>query len=219
MGGRPGVVIWGASGHAMVVADIIRLCGEYEIAGFLDDYNPDRRGEAFCGSTVLGGREALDELREQGIRHVIGGFGHCKGRLAAADYARSRGFELAKAIHPSAAVAPGVSVGGGTVVAAGAVICTACEIGDNVIVNTCASVDHEGVVEDGVHICPGTHLAGGVRVGRGAWIGVGATVSDHLSIGAGSLIGAGAVVVRDLPENVVAYGVPARIVRQVGEGE
>ena len=92
-------------------------------------------------------------------------------------------------------------------------------IGENVIVNTAASIDHDCVIEDGAHLCPGTHLAGGVNIGRGAWIGIGAVVSDHLQIGANSIIGAGAVVTHDIPNNVVAYGVPAKVIRKINTND
>jgi acetyltransferase EpsM len=85
-----------------------------------------------------------------------------------------------------------------------------------VIVSTGATVDHESVVEDGAHLSPGVRLAGRVHVGRGAWLGLGAAVIDEIRIGARTVVGAGAVVVRDLPPGVVAFGVPARVVREVG---
>ena len=61
------LVVWGASGHALVVADAVRLAGEYEIAGFLDDLHPGRHGEQFCGALVLGGVEMLDSLWALGV--------------------------------------------------------------------------------------------------------------------------------------------------------
>ena len=57
MSAREAVVLWGASGHARVVADIVELVGAFEIVGFLDNVNPDRKGEPFCGASVLGGDE------------------------------------------------------------------------------------------------------------------------------------------------------------------
>ncbi|HAM51935.1 MAG TPA: sugar acetyltransferase [Nitrospiraceae bacterium] len=207
------LVIWGASGHALTVAEIVRREGKYDIIGFLDDINSHRRTEVFCGSTILGGREQLRELWDQGIHHILFGFGDCRARLQLADWVRSQGFVLATAIHPQAVVATDVRIGEGTVIAAGAVINPATSIGENVIINTCASVDHECHVEDGCHIAPGVHLGGRVKVGKGVWIGIGATVTDRISIGAGSLIGVGAVVLHEIPENVVAYGIPARVIR------
>lgn len=209
------LVVWGASGHAAVVADVIRCQGQYEIAGFLDDLSPQRKGSRFCEAPVLGTREDLDALLQAGVDYLIPGFGNCEARMRVSELARRKGFKIATAIHPSATVASGVEMGDGSVVIAGAVINTCARIGGNVIVNTCASVDHHCVLEDGVHIAPGARLAGSVRVGRAAWIGIGAVVVDGVRVGPGAVVGAGAVVVRDVPEGVVAYGVPARAVRKV----
>jgi UDP-N-acetylbacillosamine N-acetyltransferase len=209
------LVIWGASGHALVVADAVRSRGEYEVVGFIDDVNPERTGAQFCGATILGGREQLDLLPREGVNNLIFGFGSCRSRLELSGLAVEKGFQLATAVHLKAVVAPDVSVGRGTLIAAGAVVNPAARIGENVIVNTGASVDHECVIEDGAHICPGVHLAGKVLVGRAVWVGIGATIVDGVSIGAGAVVGAGAVILDDIPEGVLAYGVPARVIRRV----
>lgn len=199
----------------MVVADIIRLKGDYEIVGFLDDINPQRHNTEFCGASILGGRERLDTLERGGVKYLIFGFGHCEARLRLSEFARVKGLSLATAIHPQAIIAADVCIGSGTVIAAGAVVNPCSKIGRNVIINTCASVDHECVIEDGAHVSPGACLAGGVIVGRAAWLGSGATVVDGVWIGAGSLIGAGSVVLDDIPEGVVAYGNPAKVIRKM----
>lgn len=209
------LLIWGASGHALVVADIIRLQKIYEIVGFLDNVNPQRHGENFCGVPILGGQEQLDACKEKGIEYIIFGFGDCQARLKFSEMACKKGFSLATAIHPTATIAGDASIGAGTVIAAGAVVSSQAQIGRNVIINTCASIDHECEIEDGTHICPGVRLAGRVKVGRAAWVGIGATVIDRVQIGMGTLIGAGAVVVSDIPDGVVAYGVPARVIRKI----
>jgi UDP-N-acetylbacillosamine N-acetyltransferase len=209
------LVVWGASGHALVVADIIRAEREFEIVGFLDDLDPARAQGAFGGSTVLGGRQELPRLREQGVQNVIIAIGDCRTRLELAAVARSHGFLLARAIHPSAVLAQDVEVGEGTVIAAGAVINPSVRIGHSVIVNTSASIDHECIVGDGVHVGPGVRLGGRVSIGNGTWLGIGAVVRDHVVIGERSIIGAGAVVLSDIPAGVVAYGLPAKVVRDV----
>jgi acetyltransferase EpsM len=195
----------------MVVADILRLQGEYQLIGFLDDLNPQRHQTEFCGAKILGGREQLGILLDQGVNHIIVGVGDCKTRLTLADIAKCKGYLLGTAIHPSAIIARDVSIKPGTVVAAGAVINPGSRIGENVIINTSSSVDHECVIDDGVHVCPGVHLAGNVSIGRGSWVGIGASVIHGITIGHDSLIGAGAVVVKNIPDNVVAYGNPARV--------
>jgi UDP-N-acetylbacillosamine N-acetyltransferase len=209
------LVIWGASGHAMVVADIVRLQGIYTIAGFLDNVNPQRRGEAFCDSVILGGEEQLAWLQAQGMKHILLGFGDCQMRREKSQYLLSQGFSLPMAVHPRATVANDVMIGPGTVVAAGAVINPGTQVGCSVIINTAASVDHECIIGDAVHIGPGAHIAGQVIVGTATQIGIGAVVVQRTTIGDGSIIGAGAVVVGDVPDHVVAYGVPARVKRSM----
>ncbi len=206
------VIIWGASGHALVVADIMRLVS-YEVVGFLDDLNSERHKTEFCGSVILGGREQLDSLREQNVDQLILGFGDCQARLKLSDLVRRKGFSLARAIHPRSVVAMDVMVGEGSVIAAGAVVNPASCVGENVIINTNASIDHECVIADGAHVGPGVRLGGKVSVGRGSWIGIGAIVKDKVDIGTNSIVGAGAVVLNDIPDNVVAYGCPAQVIR------
>lgn len=210
-GVKPKVVLWGASGHAKVVADIIRREGKLELVGFLDDRNPQIKGAPFCGARVLGGGEVLDALLSDGVRQMILAFGDCSARLTLADRVRSAGFVLATALHPDAIIAADVRIGSGTVVMAGAVLNPGTTIGENGIVNTGAIVDHDCRLADGVHICPGAVLAGAVSVGRGSWVGVGATVRDHITIGSDVVVGAGALVLSDIPDGVVAYGVPAKV--------
>jgi acetyltransferase EpsM len=211
---KHGLVIWGASGHALVVADIIRLVNAYQIIGMIDEMNPKRVGSEFAGYKVLGGRERLDSLWQRKVRTMIVAFGNCQGRLQVARFLREQGFKLATAVHPRATVAADVSIGAGSVIVAGSVINPATVIGENVIINTGSSVDHECVIEEGVHIAPGAHLAACVSVGRGSWIGIGSVVKEGVHIGSDVMIGAGSVVLHDIPDGALACGVPARVVRQ-----
>jgi acetyltransferase EpsM len=209
------LVIWGASGHASVVADIIRLQKEYTIIGYLDSMNLLRKGERFLGKTILGGEAELLALYSEGVEYMIIGFGECKSRLQAADRALGIGYKLATAIHPRAVIAEDVVIGAGTVVAANAVVNPGTEIGGNVIINTLSSVDHGCRIEEGAHICPGARLSGDVIVGRSAWIGTGASIINGVSIGAESVVGVGSVVINDIPPGVVAYGNPASVRRMI----
>lgn len=209
-------VVWGAGGHAKVVAEILRLNG-CEVIGFIDSINAGRKGAEFYGASVLGGEEALNDLLESGVTHAVAGFGNNSKRLELSDMLERRGFRMISAIHPKAVCAADVSIGAGTVVCAGAVIGPSTSVGRNAIINTQASIDHDCVVQDGAHVGPGAIVSGEVQIAKRAWIGAGAVISDHRHIGADAIVGAGAVVVKDVPEAVVVVGVPARVLRKTHE--
>ena len=96
----------------------------------------------------------------------------------------------------------------------GRIVQTGSQIGDNVVLNTGASVDHDCDIRDGVQLAPGVVLGGRVRIDSLSFVGIGATIINRIVVGRNCLIGAGAVVVRDIPDHSVAYGVPARVIRQ-----
>ena len=193
-----------------MVADIIRLEDMFEVAGFLDSVNVERRGENFYSAKILGGAEQLEPLREQGVKHAIVAIGDNRARLRLADKLASAGFELAVAIHRRAIVASDVKIGAGTVIAAGAVLNPGCTIGRNVIINTAASVDHDCNIGDASHVSPGAHIAGNVTIGSCAWVGLGASIIEKVQIGNDAIVGAGAVVLRNVPSGVVVAGHPAK---------
>jgi UDP-N-acetylbacillosamine N-acetyltransferase len=216
---QPKLVLWGTSSHARVIADIIRLKGDYEIVGFLDDISPHRHHTEFCGATILGGREQLDILKDQNVHHLLMAFGNNRARLSLSQLARSKGYALATAIHPMTAIAADVEVAEGTVVMAGTVVNAGAKIGENAIINSSACVEHECVIRDGAHVSAGVRLGGNVTVGEATTVEMGAIVGARVIIGADSVIGAGAVVLKDIPDGVLAYGVPARVIRKSGPND
>ena len=209
------LAICGASGFSLVVADIIRLGNKYEIIGYLDDINIGLKGTNSYGSVILGGEEGLVFLKESGIKNIIIGFGDCKGRLKKTQIIKEKGFVLAKAFHPSAIIAKDATIGNGTVVGAGAIVDPYARIGESALINRGALIGHECVIEDGAHIGPGANLAGNVTIGRGTFVGIGSSIIERLRIGSNSIIGAGSVVNKDIPDDVLAYGVPAKVIRKL----
>lgn len=209
------VVIWGASGFALVVSDIICLRQEFELAGYLDDINPQRKGARFGSSIILGGIEQLDELAIAGIKNIILGFGDCKGRLRLTSLLKSRGFSLLSAIHPNAIISEDAHLKDGLTVGAGVVIDPLVNLGESCVINRGSLIGHESNIQDGVNISPGVNIGGKVSIGRGTFLGIGSTVINNIKIGSNVVIGAGSVVVKDIPDNVVAYGIPAKVMRVV----
>lgn len=121
--------------------------------------------------------------------------------------------------HQSAIVASSANIGKGTAILAGSHVGPGSRVGDFCIVNTGSSIDHDCVMRDFSSIAPGVSTGGLVEIGECSAIGVGASISDRISIGRHTVVGTGAVVVRDIPDLVVAYGNPAKVHRSRAEGE
>lgn len=201
------IFLYGASGHAKVVIDIIERQGSNTIAFLIDD-NLALKGQDFFGYPVIGGKVDLLALPVRPSKCIVA-IGSNYARVTVAEWLTSNGFELVAAIHPSAQLGRGVSVGEGAVVMAGAVINCDTRIGRNVIVNTRASIDHDCLVGDGAHLGPGSTLCGTVSVGKKTFVCSGATVIPNLTIGEYVTIGAGSTVIRDVQDGKTVAGVPA----------
>lgn len=206
------VVIVGAGGHSAVVADILMRMAQagspVELVAFVDD-NPPPDVSQKCGVPVVpGGLGALATIAHDAVVVAIG---DNAVRRRMSDEIRRTGIALAIACHPSSVVASDARVDGGTVVCAGAIVNPGAQVGYSAILNTHCSIDHHNRIGDCAHIAPGAHLGGNVTIGDETLVGIGVTVIPQVRIGSRVVVGAGAVVVGNLPDGAVAYGVPARI--------
>jgi len=208
---KPRLVILGCGGHGKVVADA--AAATWDVLGFADE-NPDRMGTTITGdlSVVVVGVDALAGYCREHDAAVVIAVGHNLARKHLFERLSATGLTLATVIHPSAVISATATIGAGTVVFAGTVVNPDTTIGDNVIVNTGATIDHDSKVADHAHLSPGVATGGTVTIGQGTHLGVGVSVRNNTDIGAWSVVGVGAAVVQNLPDNVVAYGVPARVV-------
>ena len=130
------------------------------------------------------------------------------------DQALGSGLLLANAlVDPTAIIPRNLTVEAGSYINAGAVVGAQCRFGYCVMVGRNASVGHHSILHDYVSIGPGAAIASKVTVQRGALIGAGASVAPDVTIGSNSVIGSGASVFRDIPDQVLVVGNPARIAR------
>ena len=201
---RTSIFLYGASGHGKVIIDILEKEKMFQLGCIIDD-NPSMHGNDFLGYPVIGGKSSLlsgDCNTQKGII----GIGDNKTRKMINSWLAEHNFTLVRAIHPSVQVGKFTEIAGGTVVMAGAVINSGSFIGQNTIINTKASVDHDCIIDDFVHVAPGATLCGSVKIGEGTFVGAGATIIQNITVGKNVTIGAGTVVVNNIPDNIKVIG-------------
>ena len=199
--------LYGAGGHARVVRDILESQG-LKVSGIYDD-NLDVA--KWMENEVSHDFHTNDE--------VIVCIGKAEYRKTVVEKLRQLEIKFGTAVHQSAIVSPFAEIGEGSVLMAGTIVNSGSRIGRHCIINTGAVVEHECLTGDYVHISPNTTLCGGLSIGEGTWIGAGAVVAQGVKIGKWSIIGAGSVVLNDIPDGVVAYGTPCRVIRKLIDTE
>lgn len=202
----PSLAVVGAGGHGRVVADAADLLG-WDVVFF-----DDRAAEVLPEWPVIG---RVDQLIEQPgqVDGAIVAIGNNRVRLDLTRRLLSIGMTLPAIIHPAAVVSSRAQLGFGVFLAASARVGIGANLGTASIINTGANADHDCTLSDGVHLSPGVILSGSVTIGECSWIGTGSCVRNNIMIGANTVVGVGSAVVSDLPDNVIAYGTPARMVR------
>jgi sugar O-acyltransferase (sialic acid O-acetyltransferase NeuD family) len=204
----------GAGGHGRelhaYIQDLKRAGWDGTLRGYLDDGLPAGRHGRL---EVLGPIDALAAK----TAHYLTAFGSNPLRRKIVErLATLYGDKFAPwtLLHPLAYVGEDVAIGPGTCIAPGVIVTAKVTIGSHCILNVKASVSHDCTIGDFVNINPAATVCGSVSIGEGAYIGAGAVVKERVSIGAWSIIGAGTVVIRDIPPNVTAVGVPAQIIKE-----
>jgi sugar O-acyltransferase (sialic acid O-acetyltransferase NeuD family) len=116
-------------------------------------------------------------------------------------------------IHDGLDISKMSTIGNGSLINSKVSIAAHTIIGNFVTINRHVSIGHHTVIGDYCSINPGTNIAGNVRIGEGTTIGMGVNIIDGIKIGKNTIIGAGSVVTKDIPDNVIAYGSPCKIIR------
>ena len=206
--------VFSAGGFGREVAWVAARAGFKSLA-FIDD-EPAKQGQILNGCPVI----SLDQACESLDVPVINAVGSTVGRMRVAERLRKLGFKAHGAVSPTASVGPDNEVDPSCIICDGVVITCNTKIGRGVNINLNSTVGHDTIIDEFVSIAPGANVAGCVEIGANSYIGTGSSIingtqSKFVKIGKNATVGAGAVVVKDVPDNVIVAGVPARIIREV----
>lgn len=209
------VVIYGCGENGLQAFHCLRHATEIAVLGFLDG-NPEMHGTEYLGLPVLGDFDVISQLqRERELRGGIAAIGNNVVRARVNSRLRQAGLEIVRAIHPGVMIESPRRIGEGVILEMGAAVHAQAEIGDGVFMGTATIAAHHCRFGPYTIVSGGVSTGGRVTIGAYGLVGVGSSIHPHVTIGANVIVGVGAAVVKDVPDNVVVAGVPARVIREL----
>ncbi len=213
------VLILGGLGNASVIGAAmvdanIRGHQDLEFAGYLNDR--EKTGSLIEGYPVMGKTSDIRKFIEQDY-YFINTIFRIDGQEE-----RIRLFEklsvpderLVTFIHPTAYVAPNVKLGPGTVIMPNVSLSPGTVFGKCCLVMVNAIVGHNNRIGDFCHIAAQACIGAYLDIGQGVHIGLNASVRENLKIGNNSTVGMGSVLTKNVGDNEIWVGNPAKFLRK-----
>jgi sugar O-acyltransferase (sialic acid O-acetyltransferase NeuD family) len=211
------IIVIGGGGHAKVLIDILQMTN-MNIIGILDA-DSALSGQDVLGVPVIGTDDDIKNYSPDKVM-LVNGLGSIDIPLVRKNIFyqfKAKGFEFHSVIHESAIISHHVKWGEGCQIMAGSIIQPGSILGDNIIINTGVTVDHDCQIEDHTHLAPGVVLSGNVRIEEECHVGTRAVILQGLHIAKKSLVGAGAVVIHSIAAHSRVVGIPAKEIESIRE--
>lgn len=199
------LILIGYSGHSYGVIEAWHQIGG-RILGYTET---EPKAENPFNLKYLGDDSNLETYRNNAHFHIA--FGNIQVRSELLSKLSAHNLKFQTIISPDAKVSKFSSLGNGSFVARGVCINPLVKTGENCILNTACSIDHEVEIGDNCHIAPGAILAGGIKILNNVFIGANAVVKENIVIGNNVIIGAGSVVLKNVPSGKTIIGNPGKI--------
>jgi acetyltransferase-like isoleucine patch superfamily enzyme len=214
------IVLFGGGNQVHYTLDIIEKQGLYQVVGIIDSVH--EIGTERFGYKIIGRQENINHLiKEYGIEAGIITIGdNCiRYKISKQIKNLAKDFEFVNAIHPSVIIGNNVKIGNGVVAMAGVIINPMAKIGNHTFFATGSQIEHDCIIEDYASVSAGSILGGYVHIKKYSAITLNVTILDRVIIGQNSVIGSGSLVLKNIPDNILAYGNPCKNVRFRAEEE
>lgn len=210
------MLIVGAKGFAKEVLEVLHQLDDLHELVFYDDVNSDIPDKLYNRFPVLKSLDQAKDYFQSVDKRFTIGIGNPVLRKKLLDTFSSLGGEITSTISPKASIGHfGNTVGDGSNIMTGSVLTNDIQIGEGTLINLNCTVGHDCIIGAFVEMSPGVHISGNCIVGDFSVLGTNATVLPKITIGKNVIVGAGSVVTKDLPDNCVAVGVPAKVIKDL----
>lgn len=210
------MLIIGAKGFAKEVLEVLHQLNQLENLCFYDDVNNDVHNKLYDKFPVLRTTlEASMYFKATSKKFTIG-IGNPILRKKLYDKFTSLGGEFTSTISPFAQVGFfGNQIETGCNIMTGTIITSDIQIKKGTLINLNCTIGHDSIIGNFVELSPGVHISGNCKIGDFTVFGTNATMLPKLNVGKNVIVGAGSVVTKDLPDNCVAVGIPAKIIKEL----
>ena len=210
------MLIFGAKGFAIEVLDILYENQYKKNIVFYDDINNDLNGKLYAKYLVLKNKiEVQDFFLKNGPSFTIG-IGNSNLRENIYKQFKNIGGKLTSTISSNTAIGHyDTKIDFGCNILSGVKISNSVSIGKGCLIYYNSIITHNCVIGDFVEISPSVNILGHVEICRNTHIGANVTILPNIKIGKNSIIGAGSVVTKNVPDNVLAIGVPSKIIKPI----
>jgi len=207
------MLIIGAKGFAKEVLEVLHQLKKLDNLAFYDDINNI--------DNLLFNKFPLLNSKKQVIKHFKSfdnsytiGIGNPKLRKKMYDKFSLLGGDILSTISPNAEIGNyDIKIGKGTSILPKVVISNGVSIGKVCLIYYGTIITHDCKIGQFVEISPNATVLGRVTIGSYSQIGAGSIILPDIKIGMNVIVGAGAVVTKDIPNNSVVVGIPAKIIK------
>ncbi len=175
---------------------------------FIDDNEELVKEGSYYGKELIN-FDSANKKDKNSVEFVIAN-GNPETRGFLFDKMINAGFKAATVIDPRATVSPSAKIKPGAVISANVLVSSYCEFEENVLLLPGCVIGHDVKIGKHSFVCCCSAIGGNCVIGDRVYIGENAPVREQIKIGNDSIVSMGAVVLRDIPEGVIASGNPAR---------